>query len=134
MASGIKVRIRFDKKAIEKAVKRSNIDSLGRAGALVRTIARRSIRRKGVQNKPSKPGNPPKTTGPLRRSILFEVAKDKQDVIVGPSSDFVDNVGKAHEFGGKFRKEKFPKRPFMGPALEKASPRLPKLWAKSIRR
>ncbi len=42
-------------------------------------------------------------------------------------------AGNAHEFGGKFRREHYPKRPFMGPALEKVKDRLPPMWAGSIR-
>ena len=133
MVAAIKVKTNFNKEAVKKAAKDANVTSLGRAGALVRTISRRSIRRKGVKNIPSRPGQPPKTTGPLRNSILFEQSGDKQDVIVGPSSEFIANVGKAHEFGGEFRGVRYPKRPFMGPALKKALPKLPKLWAKSIR-
>ena len=128
-----KTRTKFDAKKIRAMVKRGNIDSLGRAGALLRTVARRTIRKKGVKNLPSKPGQPPKTTGPLKKSILFEVEKDKSAVVIGPSSDIVGNVAKAHEFGGEFRGIRYPARPFMGPALIKVTPQLPRLWAKSIR-
>lgn len=133
MVAQLKVKTKFDPAKIRAAVKRGNIDSLGRAGALVRTVARRSLRRRGVKKLPSRPGQPPKTTGPLKRSILFEVEKDKSAVVIGPSSDIVDDVGTAHEFGGQFRGVQFPKRPFMGPALIKVTPQLPRLWAKSVR-
>ncbi len=133
MVSAFKVKTKFDIKKIRNRVKRGNVDSLGRAGALVRTVSRRSLRRKGVKNLPGRPGQPPKTTGPLKRSILFEVEKDRSAVVIGPSSDIVDDVAKAHEFGGEFRGIRYPKRPFMGPALAKITPQLPRLWAKSVR-
>ena len=38
--------------------------------------------------------------------------------VIGPRASVVGDVGKGHEFGGEFRGEDYPERPFMGPALE----------------
>ena len=54
-------------------------------------------------------------------------------VVIGPDVESFGTAGKAHEHGGRYRHERYPKRPFMGPALEKIKPRLPKLWAGSVR-
>ena len=125
----VKVRTRLDKGKVKRAVARANIETLGHAGALVRKIARNSIRR---GQKESAPGQPPHTRkGQLKRAILY--AKEEGSVVVGPSAEIVGQSGKAHEFGGKYRAERFPRRPFMGPALEKARDRLPKLWRASVR-
>jgi len=130
MASGIKVKTNFKKQAVKNALRNSMVTTLPRAGAFVRKIARTSLKKTGT----STPGKPPiSNTGRLKRSILFEVSPQKDSVVIGPDSKFFSNVGKAHEFGGPFRKEKFKKRPFMGPALIKATPKLPKLWAKTVR-
>ena len=42
-------------------------------------------------------------------------------------------VAAAHEFGGRFRQERYQKRPFMGPALERIRPRLARMWAGTLR-
>lgn len=133
MASGIRVRVNFKEKAIKKAVEKSMIRTLPRAGAFVRAIARNSLGRKRNAQDHSPVGQPPNTFGSLRRAILFKVSLQNDSVVIGPDSRLFANVGKAHEFGGPFRKEKFKKRPFMGPALIKAIPKLPKFWAKSVR-
>ncbi len=126
----------LDRKALDKAARKSAITTLPRAGALIRAIARNSLgRKKGKTSKEraSAPGQPPNTRGLLRRSIRFELINNKTGVIIGPDANLISNAGKAHEFGGRFRREVYPKRPFMGPALEKALPKLPRLWAKSVR-
>jgi len=125
----VKVQTRLDKAKVKRAASTATITSLGHAGALIRKVARNSIRR---GKKESPPGTPPHTRkGQLKRAILY--AKDDGSVVVGPSAEIVGESGKAHEFGGRYRSERFPKRPFMGPALEKARDRLPKLWRASVR-
>jgi hypothetical protein len=54
-------------------------------------------------------------------------------VVIGPDYQNVGQSGAAHEFGGHFRHENYPRRPFMGPALEKVKDRLPSFWAGSVR-
>jgi hypothetical protein len=61
------------------------------------------------------------------------VEKSKQKVVIGPTHELVGPSAMAHEFGGRFRKQVFPKRPLMGPALEKNLDRLPKFWVGSVR-
>ena len=80
------------------------------------------------------PGTPPNTRrGQLKRSIVYAMDKQRGVALIGPDFDIVGVAGKAHEFGGRFRRERYPKRPFMGPALEKVKDRLPSLWANSVR-
>lgn len=129
----ILVQVTFDREAVKKAFKNAGLSALPRAGGLIRVIARRSIRRALKSGEPSKEGTPPRSKGSLKNSIRFEVARDGQSVVIGPDSQKVSNVGRAHEFGGKFRGQEFKKRAFMGPALEKALPKLPKLWANTVK-
>lgn len=132
----IKFTFKLDEKALDRAARKSAITTLPRAGAFIRAIAQNSLgRKKGKTSKERKsaPGQPPNTLGLLRRAIRFELINNKTGVIIGPDANLISNVGKAHEFGGRFKKEFYPKRPFMGPALEKATPRLPRFWAKSVR-
>ena len=130
-AIGIQVRTRADIPRVLRAARRANIENLGHAGAAIRLTAKRSIRR---SDKPADPGKPPKTRrGQLRSSIRFAVERNRQRVLIGPDHRIVGQSARAHEFGGRYRKQRYPKRPFMGPALTKTKDRLPKHWAGSIR-
>jgi hypothetical protein len=128
---GSTAKTKFDAKKVLRAARRANIRSIGHAGAYVRKIARHSIRK---SSNPSAPGKPPHTRrGQLRRSILYAVDKDRQGVVIGPRESLVGTSATAHEFGGQYRGQRYDRRPFMGPALEKASPKLPRMWAASVR-
>ena len=127
----IKVQTRMDVQKVLHSVKRANIESLGHAGAAIRLTARRSIRR---SPNPSAAGTPPHTRrGLLRRAIVYAVDKYRQLVIIGPAYGMVGLSATPHEFGGKYKREHYNKRPFMGPALDKTKDRLPRHWAGSIR-
>lgn len=150
MVVKVKIRTDFRRQAVRRAVKKANFNSMGRAGAFTRQIMRRSIRRRKKGGKPSAPGQPPKSTGPLREAILFEVSPQRDDVAIGPTFGGFGKLGQLHEEGGtaivkefttskdgritsRKVKRKYPKRPFAQPALDKARPRLPKLWANSVK-
>lgn len=127
----MKVRTKMDARRVVTAVRAGSIKSLGHAGGAIRMTAKRSIRRSKTA---SMEGTPPHTRkGQLRRAIRYAVEKDRQTVVIGPDVSIVSTAGTAHEFGGRFRNERYPKRPFMGPALEKTKDRLPKMWAGSVR-
>ena len=130
-AIGMQIRTRADIPKVLRKVRRANIESLGHAGAVIRLTAKRSIRK---SDSPAAPGTPPKTRrGQLRRSIRFAVEANRQRVVIGPEYGIVGRSAMAHEFGGRYRRERYPKRPFMGPALEKTQSRLPRHWAGSVR-
>lgn len=113
------------------AVKYANRKSLRRAGAYVRKIARNMIHR---SRKSSAPGNPPNTRrGQLKRSILFGLDEDARGVVIGPAKSIIGLAATPHEYGGRFRGRKYPKRPFMGPALSKAESYLPEIWKDSLK-
>ena len=128
---GFKVTVRDETQRVQAKARQASIESLGHAGAAVRLTARRSIRRR---KKPSPPGRPPHTRrGQLRRSIAYALEKQRQRAVVGPQAALVGTSGKAHEFGGRYRRERYPRRSFMGPALEAITPRLPRFWRASVR-
>ena len=136
-AIGMTVRTRSDIQKVLRRVRRANIRTLGHAGAALRLTARRSIRRR---KGPSAPGTPPHThTGALRGSIIYQVEKQADRVVIGPTFGGVGTSGSLHEFGGRRRARRrgkvarYKKRPFMGPALAKIKPRLPQMWAGSVR-
>lgn len=67
---------------------------------------------------PSAPGEPPHTRrGQLKRAIRYDATKD--GAVIGPQQSMVGISATAHEFGGPYERERFPARPFMGPALER---------------
>jgi phage gpG-like protein len=95
----------------------------------IRKAAAQSLRkRRGA----SRPGSPPHIHRRRSlRSALF-TAYSKEDGIVGPRFSFVGEAGRAHELGETFKKQTFPERPFMRPALEKNLGRFAKDWRGAI--
>ena len=99
--------------------------------AYVRRVAQRKV---VTSPKPSLPGQPPHSRrGLLKRGLLFGVERDGKSVLVGPGFRFVGESMSAHEFGGKYRKERYPKRPLMGPSLKESAPRLAKMWDGAVK-
>ena len=100
-------------------------------GAYVRTVARRKVK---PGKDASQPGTPPHSgTGALKRGILFGLEARRQSVLIGPSVQFVGESMSAHEFGGAYRKERYPKRPLMGPSLKESSPHLAQFWRDAVK-
>ncbi len=127
----MRAKTKFDKQKLIAKSKQANFKNLGHAGAALRLTARRSIR---TRQQPSPPGTPPHSRrGQLRRAIAYSLDKQRQLVVIGPERDAVGKSGSAHEYGGRYLRERYPKRPFMGPALEKLQDRLPDFWANSVR-
>ena len=137
----------FDSKGVVRRVDKATRRVLSRFGAFVRTAAQSSIRtRKGV----SKPGHPPHAHhGLLKPYILFGYDRARRSVVIGPMklNQKVGNAPEALEHGGvsvitewaprgekrSTRRVRIAARPFMGPAMAQEKPKLPKMWADSIR-
>ncbi|MDD3083140.1 MAG: hypothetical protein PHW17_13065 [Desulfobacterales bacterium] len=129
--TGAKVRVEFDDDAVKSAVQKGGVKALRSAGAYTRKAARNAVAR---SSKASPAGSPPHTRrGLLKRSILFGVEKHRMAVVIGPAESLIGISMTAHEFGGMYRRRKYPRRPLMGPTLEKVAPQLPKLWAESVK-
>ena len=121
----------FDEDGIVARIARASREFLKRAGAYVRRVAQRKV---VTSPKPSQPGQPPHSRrGLLKRGILFGVERDGKSVLVGPGFRFVGESMSAHEFGGKYRKERYPKRPLMGPSLKESVPHLAKMWDGAVK-
>jgi hypothetical protein len=108
----------------------------GRQGALIRTIARRSIRkRKAV----SQPGSPPTDRGGLlKKWLFFSWDPTEQAVLVGPEKLAKSGrVPQLLEYGGAAtidgRRVEYRARPTMRLALEAAMDKLPELWGSAIK-
>ena len=127
----MKCRIEFDERRILVAVQNGGNAALRRAGAYIRKAARNKV---SASDKASAPGTPPHTrAGLLKNSILFGVEKKRQSVVIGPADSMIGTAMTAHEYGGRYRKRRYPKRPLMGPTLEKTASRLPSLWEKAVK-
>ena len=123
--------VEFDADGLVARVAKASVDILRRMGAYVRTVARRKVK---TSERPSTPGTPPHSrTGALKRGILFGVEKRRNAVVVGPSERFVGTSAAAHEFGGAYKRERYPKRPLMGPSLKESSPRLARMWQDAVK-
>ena len=131
----------FDRAAVTSAADRAQRSVLSRFGAFVRRGARSSIRkRKGV----SQPGSPPSShTGLLKNNIFFVFEPLRSSVIIGPillSGKGTDAPALLEHGGhaiGRRRKKRvrltYRPRPFMGPAFERETPKLPAMWRDSVR-
>jgi hypothetical protein len=127
----MKTEIEFDSDGLVARVSKACTGVLKRMGAYVRTVARRKVK---TSDKPSMPGSPPHSkTGALKRGILFGVEKQRKRVVIGPGFRFVGTSMMAHEFGGGYKKERYPKRPLMGPSLKDSIPRLTRLWEDAVK-
>lgn len=135
--------------AIDPKVEEANFRNFGHAAASIRKAAIQSIERAPVEQRrgpkrrggarvsrarqiPSKPGTPPHT-GPrriLKKAILFDA--DEEGAIIGPAYSLVGESMEAHEFGGEYRGQEYPERPFMGPALDDKLDRLIGNWSGSV--
>lgn len=114
------------------AIRRDARQSLKRAPKEQRRRARRRggkiVRRAGQSG--SQPGSPPHTRGRLKAAIVFDATE--RGAVIGPRASVVGESASAHEFGGSFKGQEFPERPFMGPALNRNLSRFADSWAGSI--
>ena len=92
----MKVKVVDNTKAVRDASRRATFKNLKHAGAAIRLVARRSIRKR---KDPSAVGAPPSTqTLALRNSIIFEM-DGWNTVVIGPSVNLISDVAAAHEHG-----------------------------------
>ena len=143
----------FDRAAVLGAVDKARRKALSRAGAFVRRTAKGLIRKR---KRSARPGQPPTSwTGLLKDFIFFGYDSGTGTVVIGPTKlgGKEGNTPQLLEFGGTTRLKRsrrfsrgrrvveldagavahYRSRPYMGPALEKESAKLPGLWADSVR-
>ena len=107
--------VEFDADGLVAKAAKASVDVLRRMGAYVRRVAQSKVRQ---SIKPSSPGSPPHTRrGALKRGILFGVDKRRQSVLIGPG----------------YKRERYPKRPLMGPSLSESAPHLAKMWENAVK-
>lgn len=129
---GTNVKVKLDERWLAAQINKQSDIRLSRAAFLVRGVAQRSLqRRKG----PAAAGEPPHThkRKGLRRAILYKVEKLRHTAVIGPAKHLIGTVGGAHEHGGDYKKDRYPERPFMRPALKKVGPHLGRMWRGIVR-
>lgn len=123
--------VEFDADGLVARAAKASVDVLRRMGAYIRRAAQSKVRQ---SRNPSQPGEPPHTRrGALKRGILFGVDRRTNSVVVGPSIRFVGTSMQAHEFGGGYKRERYPKRPLMGPSLRESAPHLARMWENAVK-
>lgn len=157
----------FKRSIIRSNWGRMNDRPLRRAGALVRRLARQSIRRDrrrrvlksgkiGSYGKPSPRGTPPYSRAPgAPFKLIFNLPNGAGSEIVGMvgfGSGFGTPIPGLHEHGGRATRKvfirgvrrrggsnqrvnrvvRYPRRPFMIPALLKGRRLMPSLWRNSL--
>ena len=123
--------VEFDADGLVARAAKASVDVLRRMGAYIRRAAQSKVRQ---SRNPSQPGEPPHTRrGALKRGILFGVDRRTNSVVVVPSVRFVVTSMQAHEFGGCYKRERYPKRPLMGPSLRESAPHLAKMWENAVK-
>ena len=123
--------VEFDADGLVARAAKASVDVLRRMGAYIRRAAQSKVRQ---SRNPSQPGEPPHTRrGALKRGILFGVDRRTNSVVVGPSVRFVGTSMQAHEVGGGYKRERYPKRPLMGPSVRESAPHLAKMWENAVK-
>lgn len=137
-----------------KAIRRAGLFALRRLGFLIRQTAQAEIK---FERGPSDPGSPPHShrklyrakgkrrstkekfstrdltkSGMLPGSILYDIERHPDAVVVGPSFAIVGESASPHEHGGEYKGQDYPERPFMGPALAEDIGELPGLLAEQM--
>ena len=126
----MKAKLSFDARGLAAAVLQGTFAALRRAGAYVRRAARHKVK---TSDHPSPPGSPPHSrAGLLKRSILFGLDKPARSVVIGPSESLIGTSMAAQEFGGRYRRERYPARPLMGPTLTSTAPKLAQFWRDAV--
>jgi hypothetical protein len=94
----LRVKIKDETRKARQKIIDGSVKSLGKAGAYIRGIAKKSIK---TSQRISEPGRPPHTRqGRLKHSIYFAVEKQTPGVVIGPVASAVGKIAHTHEFGG----------------------------------
>lgn len=121
-----------------KRAKRHRTETTLTDEQLDRWVAWNQIReRQGLEvpapypEKTSKPGRPPllhSSDSPLKRLLVYSADAERGDVVIGPERAKTGIAHKLEHGSGRIKP-----RPFMGPAAEKAEPRMAGWWADAIK-
>lgn len=131
MSVSVRVTTKDNTKAVKAAADKAAFRNFVHAAASISKDVKGTLE-KAPEGVASEPGSPPHTHrgAYLRRAVRY--AADKEGAVIGPMASVVGKVAEAHEFGGEYKGQQFPERPFMLPALERAIPRFAGQWRGAI--
>lgn len=142
----VKIKINPEnKKEVAAAIE----ERINKTAGYILKVARNSI--KETVKRPSAPGRPPNTRrkGNLLKNSLHYAyerrghvhtvyVKSRIGIDYGRNPKEYESTGggaaevaRVHEFGGIYRGKRYPKRPFLAPALTKSLPAIPGIWSRS---
>jgi hypothetical protein len=125
----MKIDGKLDTRELEKAVERASYKNIGHALASIRKTAIESVVK---SPKASTPGTPIHTKrGFAKRSIGYQL-QDKWGGFAGFDYRKIGQAMSVHEHGGRRKKQSYPKRPTMLPALLSNLDRFAESWRYSI--
>ncbi len=82
---------------------------------------------------PSQAGKPPHSRrGQIQRATLYDVDRAAGVAVIGPEASIVGTSAEPEEFGGEYKKQRYPERPFMGPALNSNLDLIPAGWSDTV--
>lgn len=135
-------KVKFSEKPVLKAKDRGTRKALKSIGALVRTVAKRSMKRRKTA---SLPGKPPRVIDGKLKKFLFFVVDGAESVTVGPVKLAETGTPAILEYGGVKRNRvrragrrttqhiQVDARPYMGPAQETTSGKYAELFKNAFK-
>ncbi len=82
---------------------------------------------------PSQPGKPPHSRrGQIQQATLYDVDRAAGVAVIGPEASIVGTSAEPEEFGGQYKKQHYPERSFMGPALTANLDLVPTGWSETV--
>lgn len=120
-------KVRFSEKPILSAKEKGTRKALKSIGALVRTVAKRSMKKKKT---PSPPGQPPRVIEGKLKRFLFFIVDGSESVTIGPAKLAETGTPSILEYGGvkknrvrrngrrAIQQVRVEARPYMGPAQQ----------------
>lgn len=119
---GVKTKYIDESRKVAQAVKRGGEMTLSRMAGRIRKTAIASIKPKAKHGK-TPAGSPYRTRrGQAKRAIVYDVNKQSQTAVIGPRASIMGQSANAHEFGGAYKGNVYPKRPVMAPSLTQNAP------------
>jgi hypothetical protein len=127
---GFATKFQDDTAKVKKQAEKATVQALYKAAYAIMTTAKGLIK---TSPQASPPGEPPHTrAGQLRQAIRYEVNRAEFTAYIGPQASQMGPAAQPMEHGGTFRGERYPERPFMGPALDKNREKIPAFLAGTV--
>ena len=135
-------KVKFNARPVLSAKDRGTARALKKAGAFVRSDARRSMLRRA---KPSPPGKPPRVVSGELKKFLFFVVDKAESVTIGPIKLSNNGAPAILEYGGSKNLRRrirgrrasvradYQPHPYMNPALEQVAPKVPELFKNAFK-